>query len=29
MLPAIGFGLLIVVAMLVYAFFVEPNLEPE
>jgi hypothetical protein len=28
-LPAIGFGLLIVVAALVYAFFVEPNLEPE
>ena len=28
-LHAIGFGLLIVVAVLVYAFFDEPNLEPE
>jgi hypothetical protein len=28
-LHAIGFGLLIVVAVLVDAFFDEPNLEPE
>jgi hypothetical protein len=28
-LHVVGLGMLIVIAVLVYTFFVEPNLEPE